>query len=271
MLGHILNNDPRVGYAHQSNLIGPAQVNGADYGYTLLALMSNMLSQYNAYYNANAPLTQMTDVTSAPDAQPAGRVGHRPTGGRVTASVTNGVVTVTNGGSAVNVPSRSRPAPRSTAPPSAPPTAGRSPAGRPLASSATETLAVAPVAPTITSSTTATSIVGRRLQHDGPHDRHPHRTASPRPVRCRPVSRSPTTATAPPRSPAPRPPAAAGSYPITITATNSAGTTTQTFTLTNARGADHHQPRHGDVQHRGRGHLHGHHHRLPGGDAHRVR
>src|SRR5215469_2917245 len=65
MLGHVLGNNPRVGYAHQSNLIGPATQNGADYGYTILNLISNMLSQYNAWYNTNSPLAQMTDVTAA--------------------------------------------------------------------------------------------------------------------------------------------------------------------------------------------------------------
>ena len=36
MLSHVLANDPRVGYAHQSDLIGPATQNGQDYGYTIL-------------------------------------------------------------------------------------------------------------------------------------------------------------------------------------------------------------------------------------------
>ena len=51
MLSHVLANNPRVGYAHQSNLIGPATQNGQDYGYTLLTLINNMLSQYNTWYN----------------------------------------------------------------------------------------------------------------------------------------------------------------------------------------------------------------------------
>ena len=54
-----------MNYAHQTNLIGPAQVNGQDTGYTLLTLLNDMLSQYNTYYNASAPLTQMSDVASA--------------------------------------------------------------------------------------------------------------------------------------------------------------------------------------------------------------
>ena len=63
MLSHILANDPRVGYAHQSNLIGPATVNGSDSGYTLLSLLNSMLAQYNAW--TTTPLIQTTDATDA--------------------------------------------------------------------------------------------------------------------------------------------------------------------------------------------------------------
>ena len=104
MLSHILANDPRMGYAHQTNLIGPAQVNGQDYGYTLLTLLNNMLSQYNTYYNASAPLSQMTDVISAQTLGEQGAWTTALAGGKVTATETNGVVTVTNGGQAVGIP-----------------------------------------------------------------------------------------------------------------------------------------------------------------------
>ncbi len=43
MLSHVLANNPRVGYAHQSNLIGSAN---PSHGYTILALISAMLTQY---------------------------------------------------------------------------------------------------------------------------------------------------------------------------------------------------------------------------------
>ena len=65
MLSHVLGNNPRVGYAHQTNLIGPATQSGQDYGYTILDLISDMLSQYNSWYTTTAPLDQMTDVTEA--------------------------------------------------------------------------------------------------------------------------------------------------------------------------------------------------------------
>ena len=104
MLGHVLDNNPRVGYAHQTNLIGPATQGTADYGYTILDLISNMLSQYNAWYNTNSPVAQMTDVTEAQTLAEQGAWATAESGGNYTASITNGTVTVTNNGSAVNVP-----------------------------------------------------------------------------------------------------------------------------------------------------------------------
>src|SRR5664280_1820127 len=62
MLSHVLANNPRVGYAHQTNLIGGS--NAAN-GYTLLTLLNNMLTQYDAWTSTAAPLVQMTDVTEA--------------------------------------------------------------------------------------------------------------------------------------------------------------------------------------------------------------
>ena len=108
MLGHVLDNIPRVGYAHQSNLIGPATQNGADYGYTILDLISNMQSQYNAWYNTTGagatPLAQLTDTSEAQALAEQGAWATAESGGNYTASMTNGTVTVTNNGSAVSVP-----------------------------------------------------------------------------------------------------------------------------------------------------------------------
>ena len=105
MLSHVLNNDPRVGYAHQPNLIGPAlnpDGSGQDYGYTLLTLLNNMLGQYNSWYTA--PLTQMTDVTEAQVMAEQSAWATASAGGKVSATEQNGVVTITNAGAAVNVP-----------------------------------------------------------------------------------------------------------------------------------------------------------------------
>ena len=108
MLSHVLDNNPRVGYAHQTNLIGPATqtVNGvtSDYGYTILTLINDMLSQYDSWYNTNSPLAQMTDVSEAQVLAEQSAWATAESGGNYTASETNGVVTVTNNGTAVNVP-----------------------------------------------------------------------------------------------------------------------------------------------------------------------
>ena len=67
MLSHVLANNPRVNYAHQTNLIGPATApGGADYGYTILGLIGNMQDQYDSYYNAaNSPLVHINDAIEA--------------------------------------------------------------------------------------------------------------------------------------------------------------------------------------------------------------
>ena len=57
-----------------------------------------MLSQYNAWYNATAPLDQMTDVTEAQVLQEQGAWATAEAGTGITASETNGTVTVTNSG-----------------------------------------------------------------------------------------------------------------------------------------------------------------------------
>ena len=97
-----------ISYAHQSDLIGPAtdpDGDGSDYGYTILDLISNMLSQYNTWYNASStPFDQVTDTTQ-PRSWTSRTPGLRPrSGGNYTASETNGTVTVTNNGAEVQVP-----------------------------------------------------------------------------------------------------------------------------------------------------------------------
>ncbi len=107
MLSHVLANDPRVGYAHQTDLIGPATqtAGGADYGYTLLTLLNAMLGQYNTWTNTNTPLVQMTDATDASTLALQQAWTAAQSAGTVQASEQNGTVTITNSGtSAVSVP-----------------------------------------------------------------------------------------------------------------------------------------------------------------------
>jgi hypothetical protein len=97
MLSHVLANDPRVGYAHQTDLIADgtgAVGSSTQLGYTILSLISNMLTQYDSW--TNTPLIQMTDTT---EAQVLGEQAAWKTAlatGKVTATEQNGIVTVTN-------------------------------------------------------------------------------------------------------------------------------------------------------------------------------
>ena len=162
MLSHVLANNPRVGYAHQTNLIGPATqtVNGvtSDYGYTLLSLLNDVLAQYNSW--TTTPLVQMTDVT---DAQTLGLQNAWATAvaaGSVTATEQNGVVTVTNAsGAPVSTPITVPPGTTVGGAAFGQSYGGELSAWTPLPASGSTTLTES-VTPTITSANAATSIVG---------------------------------------------------------------------------------------------------------------
>ncbi len=235
VLSHVLANNPRMGYAHQSNLIGPATqtVNGttSDYGYTLLAMINNVLAQYNSWYSA--PLQQITDATSVQNLGYQSAWASAESAGTVTATEQNGNVTVSNTGTgSANVPV-TVPA-GSTVNGAA---FGQSYGGTlsewlPQAGSGSTTITES-VAPSIISGSAGTSIVG------APFKFVVSATGSPTPALTETgalpggitftdngdgtatIAGTSTTGTG-------------GSYPITIKATSSAGSTTQSYTLTNA-------------------------------------
>ncbi|MGO9878544.1 MAG: Ig-like domain repeat protein [Acidimicrobiales bacterium] len=94
-LGHVLNNDPRVTFAHQSNLIGP--------DYTLLSLLSDILGQYNSWYSSYTPYVQTTDVSASQILRE--QAAWAQAAGNVSAVTSDGVETVTNTGtSPIDVP-----------------------------------------------------------------------------------------------------------------------------------------------------------------------
>ena len=240
MLSHVLSNDPRVDYAHQSDLIGPAAqtVGGPDYGYTILRLIDSMLSQYNTWYKGTAPLTQMTDATEAQvlakqaawtSALAASSAAPSPT---VTASVTNGVVTVTNTGPGVNVPVT---VPAGT-------TVNNVAFGQAyggdlsdwvnLGTGATETLAEH-AAPAITSAASASSIVGAAFSFTVTATGEPapaltETGALPTGISFTDNGNGTATIAGTAQS------SSGGSFPIQITATNGTGSVSQSFTLTNS-------------------------------------
>ncbi|HEY1671494.1 MAG TPA: putative Ig domain-containing protein [Streptosporangiaceae bacterium] len=229
MLGHLLNNDPRVNYAHQPNLMGDP--NNPSTGYTLLTLLSNMQNQYNNWINSNAPFTAMTDVAEANTLAKQSAWATAEQGGNYTASVTNGVVTVANSGAEVNVPV--------TVPPGT--TVNGGAFGQPYGGDLSDWVDVgtAPlvltenVGPTITSASSATSIVG------APFSFTVTTTGAPTPALTEsgnlPAGITFTdngngTATIAGTAQS----GTGGSFPVTITATNASGAVNQTFTLTNA-------------------------------------
>jgi len=227
MLTHVLGNDPRMDYAHQSNLIGPAAT-----GYTILTLISNMLSQYNTWYTSAAPLSQMTDVTDAQTLAEQAAWATAEKGGQVSASVQNGVVTVSNAGSAVNIPV--------TVPPGT--TVNGSAFGQSyggtlsdwvnLGTNATETL-TENVGPAILSASSASSIVGTPFSFTvtttgAPTPAITETGALPAGVTLTDNGNGTATIAGTPQT------GSGGSYPITVNATNSVGGASQSFTLTNA-------------------------------------
>jgi Putative Ig domain len=226
MLSHVLGNDPRVGYAHQSNLIGPAST-----GYTILSLISNMLSFYNTWYNTTAPLDPMTDVTAAQVLADQAGWTTAESGSGVTATVSNGVVTVANSGSAVNVPVT---VPAGT-------TVNGGAFGQSYGGTLSDWVNVGStpvvlnenVAPTITSAASASSIVGAPFSFTvtttgAPSPALTETGTLPSGLMFKDNGNGTATIAGTPAS------GSGGSYPIAITAANSLGGVSQSFTLTNS-------------------------------------
>ena len=228
MLSHVLANNPRVGYAHQTDLIGPASD-----GYTLLSLINDMLSQYNTWTSTSAPLVQMTDTTEAQVLAEQSAWSAAQTAGSVKATEQNGVVTVTNSGTgAVNVPVTTPAGTTDGTAAYGQAYAGQLSAWNSIAAGGSLTL-TEHVAPTIISANSAGSIVGTAFSATVYTNGEPAPVITETgalPAGLTFVDNGDGTATL-----AGTPAAgSAGSFPITITATNASGATTQAFTLTNS-------------------------------------
>jgi hypothetical protein len=217
-LSFILSNDPRPFYAHVSNLTGP--------DYLGLQLIDKVVTSYNASFAANAPLVNLTE-TQAADAlakQVAWAAAGMTATPQVTGYVLNGQVTVTN--------------PTSTAVPVTVPVGtlvngaafGSSYGGE---SSGWLQTAVVPttVAPAFTSAATAAFTVGAAGSFSVTTTGTPAATvaltgALPAGVTFTAGAGGTATLAGTPAA------GTANSYPLTLTATNTAGTVTQGFTLT---------------------------------------
>ncbi len=251
MMQNLLSNNPEISYVHQTNIMGtppyssvlppanyvPAATAqpGTNGDGTLYEALNPLISEYDSYFNSTTPYVQLTlgavgDVLGDQSAWSAVQAAASPT---VTASETNGVVTVHNTGTgSVNVPI--------TVPPGT--TVGGSAFGQSYGGELSDwttivgtgsTTLTENVAPAITSANAATSIVGAPFSATVTTTGYPAPSISETgalPAGLTFTDNGNGTATLAGTAAA----GSGGSYPITITATSTAGTTTQAFTLTNA-------------------------------------
>ncbi|HEY4277827.1 MAG TPA: hypothetical protein VGM91_06385 [Conexibacter sp.] len=104
MFQHMMGNDPRPHYFHESNLMtqSTGSVNSSGDG-LFYRTMSPLLAQYHQYFAANAPIEQLTmPQIGALLAEQAAWA--QAGGGQVTGSISGNVVTVANTGAAATIP-----------------------------------------------------------------------------------------------------------------------------------------------------------------------
>ncbi|MGA3221420.1 MAG: putative Ig domain-containing protein, partial [Acidimicrobiales bacterium] len=249
MLQNMLSNNPEVSYVHQTNLMGtppyssilppanyvPAATAAAstDGDGTLYEVLNPLISEYDSYFNSTTPYVQLTlggiGNTLADQTNWSAELAQAtPT---VSASETNGVVTIANTGTgAVNVPVTVPPGTTVSGTTSLQSYAGVLSNWLNMAGTSSQTLTEG-VAPAITSSTSANAIAST------PFSFTVTTTGEPAPALTESgalpsgltfTDNGNGTATI-----AGTPAATSGAiYPITITATSTAGTSSQQFSLT---------------------------------------
>jgi hypothetical protein len=242
MLTNMLSNDPRPSYVHQTNIMGAPPAGPATSGTPpttpdttgdglLYSVLNPLLAEYNSYFSSLTPYQQLTlgaigDVLGEQTAWTAAQAA-----GSVTASETNGAVTVSNSGSsAVSVPIT---APTGTTVNGAAfgqAYGGTLSAWTSVAGSGSTTLQQN-TAPMITSAATASATAGvafsTTLTTTGlPAPALKETGALPSGVTFTDNGDGTATLAGTPAA------TSGGSYPLTITATNASGTVTQSYTLT---------------------------------------
>ena len=104
MFQHMMGNDPRPDYFHQTNMMsqttGAANATGNGLYYTV---MNELLRYYNQYFKANAPIEQLTmaDIATLLSEQTKWLAVNRT---QVTGSIEGSTVTLNNSGSALELP-----------------------------------------------------------------------------------------------------------------------------------------------------------------------
>jgi len=104
MFQHMMGNDPRPHYFHQTNLMSQTNQGATGNGDGLFYETVNpLLSQYRQYFASNAPIEQLTmpQIGTLLDEQSGWAAANAS---QVTGSIQGHVVTVVNGGSAIEIP-----------------------------------------------------------------------------------------------------------------------------------------------------------------------
>jgi hypothetical protein len=99
MFSHMMGNDPRPHYFHQTNMMNQTTPGDALY----YQVMDPLLAQYHAYFTDDAPIEQLTMQATGTLLNEQGAWA-TAAGSQVTGSIEGNVVTVNNGGAAMNIP-----------------------------------------------------------------------------------------------------------------------------------------------------------------------
>jgi hypothetical protein len=251
MLQNTLSNNPEVSYVHQTNLMGappyssilppasyvPAATaqSGTDGDGTLYEVLNPLITEYDTYFNTTStPYVQLTlggigDVLADQTAWSGVLAETAPS---VTATETNGVVTIANTGTgSVNVPVTVPPGTAVSGTATLQSYGGELSNWVSVAGGASETL-TENVGAAISSPASATSVVGAAftftvITTGSPAPALTETGALPTGLTFTDNGNGTATIAGTPAT------GTGGSYPVTITATNASGTTTQSFTLTN--------------------------------------
>jgi Putative Ig domain len=251
MFENMMANNPEVSYVHQTNLMGtppyssilppsdyvPASTaqTGTDGDGTLYEVLNPLIAEYDSYFNSSTPYIQPTlgGIGDTLAEQTAWSNVLAATTPSVTASETNGVVTIDNTGTgSVNVPVTVPPGTTVSGSATLQSYGGELSNWVTMAGSTTQTL-TENIAPAITSASSASSIVGSAFSFTVTTTGYPAPALTESgtlPSGLTFTDNGNGTATIAGTTAS----GSGGSYPITITATSSAGTTTQSFTLTNS-------------------------------------
>jgi hypothetical protein len=236
LLQQILGNDPRPNYVHQTNIIGSPSDGASASDGTLYSVLNPLLTEYHSYISSSAPYQQLTLGAIATTLADQSAWAATAAAGSVTASEAGGVVTLSDTGSgAATVPLT---VPEGTTVETA---GGQQAFGQtyggtlsgwvPLAGGATETLTTPAAGVSISSAATATATAGTAFSFTVTTAGSPAPSLAETgllPSGLTFVDNGNGTATL-----AGTPAAGSGgSYAVTLSATSSAGTTSQSFTLT---------------------------------------